>query len=224
MNRQEAREKLMDYLYDEMEQSEKVRFEAYLAENPDLQKELEELKGARALLSEAAQDTPQARPFVMPDSISSDDSGKSARIHRLVKTGIAAAAVLLAGVLLLAYANLQAGISENGFYLMIGSAPIQQATEPAPAGITEEQVIGLLEQIREENTLIMAAVAEQSVQRQNEQLEEALTLLTAYYQEQRRQDLLLIAEGLSQLEEDTYYRFLRTDETIGDIIYALSNP
>jgi hypothetical protein len=94
---------------------------------------------------------------------------------------------------------------------------------PALRGITEEQVIDLLEQIRAENTVVMAALAEQSLRRQNEQLEEAMNLLTAYYQEQRRQDLLLIAEGISQLEEDTYYRFLQTDEALGDILYALSN-
>ncbi len=224
MTEKEAREKLMDYLYDEMDESEKARFEVYLADNPQLQNELKELQGTRSVFEKAEFEVPEAGPLSMHDFTGKRSVREKVQVLSTLRHWAVAASVLIAGVLLLAYADLRAGFDDNGFYLTMGQAPVPAQTTAEQSAVTEEQILMLLEQIREENALLMTAFAEQSLQRQNEQLEEAMNLLAAYYQEQRRQDLLMIAEGLTRLEEDTYYRFLQTDETIGELIYALSNP
>jgi Tfp pilus assembly protein FimV len=221
MTEQEKQNRLMDYLYDEMNDREKREFEKFLETQPRLKKELEEMQATRKAMATVSLDSAELEPFNFnPDQTSgSENSSKgSTKLYRLMKVGLAAA-ILLAGMMAIAFSGVQFGKTTDGFYLTIGNQP-----EPVQQGISEEDVMNLLTQIQQENTLLMAAMAEQSRQQQNEQLEEALNLLTTYYDQRRQQDLLLIAEGLTQLEEDTYYRFLQTDETIGDIIYALSNP
>ena len=52
MNKNEARSLIMEYLYDEMNQTDKENFEQILRESPDLQKELKEMKDTRNLLGQ----------------------------------------------------------------------------------------------------------------------------------------------------------------------------
>lgn len=222
MTEQEARNRLMDYLYDEMSDKEKQQFEVYIAAHPELQKEIDEFQSTRKLMSHASLGTPEQKPFFIARenfTESENPSPKKAVFYSLMKYGAAAAVILLFSVSILAFSGAQFGKTSDGFYLALGPQP-----EPVQQGISEDDVVNLLNQIQQENRLLIAALAEQTQQQQSAQLEEALNLLTAYYDQRRQQDLLLIAEGLSQLEEDTYHRFLQTDETLGNIIYALSNP
>jgi hypothetical protein len=221
MTEQEKQNRMMDYLYDEMSDAEKREFEKVLETDPELKNELEELQSTRKALDTVSLDSAELKPFSLgPDqkSASANSPKSNSKFYRLMKFGMAAA-ILLAGMMTLAFSGVQFGKTSDGYYLAIGNQP-----ESLQQGISEEDVMNLLTQIQQENTLLMAALAEQTQQQQTAQLEEALNLLTAYYDQRRQQDLLLIAEGLIQLEEDTYYRFLQTDETLGDIIYALSNP
>lgn len=222
MTEQEARNQLMDYLYNEMDENEKNEFEKFLKTHPALQKELEEFQSTRKIMQGVSLDSPEEQPDFIPKRITADEqksTGRTATIFRILKYGAVAASLILVSVATLAFSSVQVGKTSDGFYLTMGAQP-----EPVQPGITEEDVIALLNQIRQENTVLMATLAEQTQQQQNEQLEEALNLLTEYYDQRRQQDLLLIAKGLSQLEEDTYSRFRQTDETLGNLIYALSNP
>jgi len=58
---------------------------------------------------------------------------------------------------------------------------------------------------------------------QRQQLQEAIQVLNTYYVQQREEDLNIIADGMNQLQVETAYKFLQTDETIENIIYALNN-
>jgi len=120
-----------------------------------------------------------------------------------------------------AFTDLNLGQTEQGFYLAFGEAPNPQ---PVEQGMSEVEVQKLISQIREENSILMASMIEQVREQQNEQLEEAISVLTEDYDQRRQQDLRLISEGLSQLEENTYTRLRQTDQTLGDLIYALSYP
>ncbi|MCC5942789.1 MAG: hypothetical protein JJU37_14700 [Balneolaceae bacterium] len=221
MTENEIKQKLIDYLYGEMNSAEKEAFEKQLESNEALRVELDELRGVRRVLQDIS--VPEPDESNLPDLKSKNHSSKqperSPKNHFVMRYLLPIAAVFLATILTLSVVNFQAGSNEHGFYMHFGE--VQAASEPA---INEEDLLNLLNQIRNENALFAATMVEQSHIQQAEQLEEALNALTAYYDERRRQDLLFIAEGLSQLEEDTYYRFLRTDEALGEIIYALSNP
>lgn len=200
----------MDYLYDEMSEQERKEFEKHLENNPGLREELEELKGTRSLLAKVSMDAPQQPDFIMPPKPYSWGAGS------YVKTALAAAAVLLVGVMMFAFADLQFGQTEHGYYLTFGTPPAQES-------ISEEAVESLVNQLQQENQLMVAAMYEQLSEQQNEQLNRAMADLAEYYEMQRERDLMLVAEGFAQLEEETTDRFIQTNEAIGDIFYALYN-
>lgn len=215
MTEKEARSLFMDYLYEEMESRKKREFETYLKENPALAEELAELNGTRSLLQHVPLETPPHKLVMMAPG---KTPGKSLFQNRYARAAMAIAAAFLLIILSLALADIQIGQTTQGFYVSFGGS-----TPPAAQqGMDEEEVYELIEEIREENALLLASVVEQSQQQQQAQLRETIATLTDYYDQRRQQDLLLITEGLAQLEEETYYRFMQTDETLGDLIYALS--
>ncbi|PWN05850.1 anti-sigma factor family protein [Rhodohalobacter mucosus] len=229
MNKEETRNRLMDYLYDEMESEERAAFEKQLSADKELQNELNELKSARSLFSNIPYEAPSGLLFQVNDKSSEPDreslpdaeqrTARGASIYSLFGRGLAAAAILLIGVFITAFAGIEFGKTESGFYLTIGEPPAV-----SQSGLSEEDVLNVVTQMREENAIMMAAMLDQAQAQQNEQLEEAINILTTYYEDRRQQDLMLISEGFNQLERDTYSRFRQTDETLGNLIYALSNP
>lgn len=217
MTEEQARNRMMDYLYDEMEPGEQAEFEAYLDDHPELREELRQMQQTRNMMEHLSLDEP-SRKMVLLDADQPEENGNGRIMSRLMKFSLAAAAILLGGILLFAYANVQVGQTDRGLYLTFGGTP-----SALSQSVTEDDVITLMEQIRAENQAMMAALTEQVREQQNEQLDETITLLTAYYEQQRQQDLLFIAESMARFEEDTYYRFLQTDEALGEIFYALGN-
>lgn len=215
MTEQKARSLFMDYLYDEMEGHEKQEFEKFIEKHSALAEELKELSGTRSLLQHVPLETPPHKlVMITPEKA----PGNRLFQNRYTWAAIAIAATFLMIVLSFAMIDLQIGQTGQGFYVSFG----ESAPPGTEQGMNEEEVHELIEVIREENALLLASVVEQSQQQQQIQLRETIETLTDYYDQRRQQDLLLISEGLAQLEEETYYRFLQTDETLGDLIYALS--
>ena len=232
MNKDEARNRLMDYLYDEMGSEEKAAFEQFLETDAELRAELTELKSTRSLFSKIPYEAPKEPLFVAGEDSAQllkpkfenpetkDRKGRGgATFYTFLGKAASIAAILLVGVLVTAFAGLEFGKTDNGFYLTIG----ETASETQPA-LTEDDILNLVAQVREENAIMMATMLDEAQAQQNEQLEEAFNVLTNYYEERRQQDLLLISEGFNQLEQDTYSRFRQTDQTLDNLIYALSNP
>jgi len=226
MNEEKARNHMMDYLYGEMSPKQKKDFEAFLETRPDLRMELEELTQIRHLIQKAPVEVPPHKLVMIPQAV--ENPGKSPlkqektsawKLHPAVKTVFAIAASFLIILIGAALTNLNFSKTESGFHLTFGPEPVQQT-----AAIGEDQVFALIEQMKNEQNLLFAGMMEQVQQQQNEQLTEVLNVLTDYYEHRRQQDLLMIADGFNQLEEQTNYRFTRTNETLGSLIYALSNP
>lgn len=220
MTEQEARSHLMDYLYDELEPSVKKDFEAYLNEHPELLAELQELKGTHTLLQKTPTVEPSRKLVLMIPEREEHPIAEPRRMVRYLRAAVAIAAVFLVMILSFSWVDLQISQSNQGFLISFGNAtPLAVDTNE---GVSQEEVYNLIAQIQQENSQVLAAVIEESQEQQRRQLEETVATLTEYYDRRRQQDLLLISEGLAQLEEETYYRFLQTDETLGDLIYALS--
>ncbi|MEX0905181.1 MAG: hypothetical protein WD604_05735 [Balneolaceae bacterium] len=217
MTEQEAKSLFMDYLYDEMESKEKQEFEQFLKQHPALAEELKELSGTRSLLQHVPLKTPSHKLVMMNPEAT---AGKQWIYHPYTRAALAVAATFLMVVLSFSLIDVQFGQAGQGFFVTFGNQ--NQTPVTTEQGINEEEVYELIEQIRAENALLLASVIEQSEEQQQLQLEQTIETLTDYYDKRRQQDLLLITEGLAQLEEETYYRFLQTDEALGDLIYALS--
>lgn len=227
MTEQNIKNLLMDYLYDEMTDEQKKEFEKKLEENPELEKEFEELKPMRNLIQAVPMETPSPKLVMMTPERNQKEHSKESSSQNFLKRYpgltpfLAAAACLLIILMGSAFTGLNIGQTEQGFYLTFGEAP---SIQPVQQGLSEEEVRDMIDQIREENSILLASMIEQVQEQQNEQLEETINVLTNYYDQRRRQDLRLISQGIAQLEEDTYYRLRQTDQTLGDLIYALSYP
>ncbi len=217
----------MDYLYDEMTDEQKAEFEKKLDKNPDLKKEFEELKSTNQLLQKVPMETPSLKLVMMaPEHDQKEKIKESSNKNFLKKypgltTVLAAAACLLIILMGAAFTGLNVGQTDQGFYMTFGEAQNLQP-EIIQQGLSEQEVRDMINQIRQENSLLLASMIEKVQEQQNDQLEEAINVLTDYYDQRRQQDLRLISQGIAQLEEDTYHRLRQTDEALGDLIYALS--
>ena len=224
MDKNDAQSKLMDYLYDEMDPDERLSFEKILRNNPDLRKELNEMQSTRKLLREDDQEiAPKKLMLLQPlESEGKSTDTKSAKLFAL-KTFAAVAAALLLTVLLFSYANLQITQTDRGTLISFGTPP-QPVEDSADtdAFITEDEFYVMMSELQEQNNRVMATALKQTREQHQQQMENVIQTLTTYYDRRRQQDLVLVSEGLAQLEEETYYRFLQTEEALEDLIFALN--
>jgi ferric-dicitrate binding protein FerR (iron transport regulator) len=217
MNDQLARSLFMDYLYDEISESDKTKLEAYLDNNPDSRKELEQLKQTRSLLQQMPEPDPAQQLLVMEPHERSFSQwwtqAKNLLPHSLLgKTAFAAAAGLILFFLLGSLAQLHIDTSNEGLAISLGYSPTVNQ------GLSQEEANALIAQIKEENTAMLADYAE-AINRQNE---EQLQQVIAYFEEQRMQDLQLVNQTLNQLQENTNYRINRTNEYLGQVLQTVS--
>ncbi|NBB77652.1 MAG: hypothetical protein GVY02_09755 [Bacteroidetes bacterium] len=230
MTEEEARNQLMDYLYDEMEPDQKKEFKKMLEQSPELKKELNELKSTRDLIQSAPSEVPSHNILMMMPVSESEkqESEPGGKVNGLRSSFFsrfpAAATILTAAASLLfiligaALTDLNMGQGEDGFYLGFGERTERQLEE----SFTREEVYELMEQMQQQNSALMATMVEELQRRQEEQLTQAVGVMADYVEEQRQEDLRLISRSLVQLQENTYNRFRQTDETLGDLIYAIS--
>jgi hypothetical protein len=217
MNDQLARSLFMDYLYDEISESDKTKLEVYLDNNPDSRKELEQLKQTRSLLQQMPEPDPAQQLLVMEPHERSFSQwwtqAKNLLPHSLLgKTAFAAAAGLILFFLLGSLAQLHIDTSNEGLAISLGYSPTVNQ------GLSQEEANALIAQIKEENTAMLADYAE-AINRQNE---EQLQQVIAYFEEQRMQDLQLVNQTLNQLQENTNYRINRTNEYLGQVLQTVS--
>jgi len=229
MNKEEARQKLMEYLYDELPVDEKSEMERIIATDPSLKEDLKEMKQMQKLMQFAPKEKPQPPlVFIQPDveSSSLNDRGKDKKRFAGLPPAAVTALSIAASILIILFGSALAGLqvtsSADGFSVEFGEvATVPQEDEHI--GVTDEDLIRLAEQIRTENSLLISTMMDDLQDQQRQQLQEAIQVLNAYYVQQREEDLTIIANGMNQLQVETAYKFLQTDETIENIIYALNN-
>lgn len=205
---------LMDYLFDEMDDRQRKEFEQKLSEDKELQKELEELQGAQKLLKELPVENSAAKLLLLNNEDDEKSKSHGSFNWRWIAS-IAATFLVTAAMLLLLDVKLES--TDTGVQISFG-----ESTAEVERAISEEQVVAMMNQIQRENSLLISDLIEEVRAEHQQQLENVVATLAVYYEEQRRQDLIQIAEGISQLEEDTYYRFRQTGETLEDLIYAVN--
>lgn len=229
MDKNDEQSRLMDYLYDEMDPGERRTFEDALRNDPDLKQELDEMQSMQKLLQE---DNTEIKPdnllLIKPDSNPSENvrsgASKRGKIYTLSAIAAIAAAILLTFAVS-SFMNLQISHTDNGTLISFGSAPLPQETnepEQTEAYITEDEFYDMMNELQKRNSQVMAAALQQTREQHQQQMEDVIQTLTAYYDQRRQQDLVLVSEGLAQLEEETYYKFLETEQTIDDLIFALN--
>jgi len=224
MNEEKVKSKLIDYLYDEMTEEERQEFKKILSESPDLQRDLKEMQSTRNLLQDEPGEIPHKDLLLINPETAERETNAEAKPKRIsfyLKTAAAIAAVILLTVTSFAFVNLQVQQTEHGVLISFGDQPVPE--QPVQESqISEEEVYALIAELQEENSRLFSEILEETRREHRQQLEDVITTLTNYYDQRRQQDLVLISEGLSQLEEETYYRFLQTEDALEDLIFALN--
>jgi len=229
MDKNDAQSRLMDYLYDEMEPAERREFEEILHDDQDLQKELDDMQSMRKLLQE---DNTEIKPGNMllikpdrdPTEFDRSGSAKRGKIFTLATLAAIAAAILLSFAVF-SFMNLQISHTDRGTLISFGSETLPQETnEPDQTEeyITKAEFYDMIDELQNRNSQVMATALQQTREQHQQQMEDVIQTLTTYYDQRRQQDLILVSEGLAQLEEETYYKFLQTEETLEDLIFAFN--
>ncbi len=130
MDKQWIQNRLLDYLYDELDAAEKQEVEQWLAANPEAQQELTELQQTRGILSALPEVTPP-KPLTVTSS--------SLRISRrwLPTISMAAAAAIL---LLLVATNVRVQTYNGGMTIAFGKAKALQPTHEVNVAHSDETI------------------------------------------------------------------------------------
>ncbi len=217
MNDQLARSLFMDYLYDEISDTEKSKLETYLAQNPELEQELTKLKQTRSLLQQMPEAEPSQQLLMMEPRERTFSQwwqeAKNLLPHSFIgKTAVVAAAGLILFLFIGSAAQLHVDTSGNGIAVSLGYSPTVNE------GLSAEQADALVSQIREENAAMLSEYAESINQQNQQQLQKVVT----YFQEQRMNDLQLVNQTLDELQENTNYKLRRTNQYLGEVLQTVS--
>ncbi len=216
MNDQLARSLFMDYLYDEITDTEKQKLESYLAENPHLRKELDEFRQTRSLLQKMPVQEPDRKLLMLdPNQNSFSQWWQDARTllpqTLLGKAGFAIAAGLVLLLLVSSVAKLHIETSEAGIAVSFGHSPTVDE-------ISAEHAEMLFNRMQEENAIMMAEYMETINQQNQDQLQQVVN----YFQRQRVNDLQLVNQTLNELQQTTDYRLQQTNRFLGQMLQNAS--
>lgn len=123
-------QRLMDYLYDELDAVEKQEVEQWLAENPEAQEELAALQQTRGFLAQL----PSVKP-AKPAPVTSSSLRISRRWLPAISTAAAAAILLL---LLVAHVRVQ--VYEGGMTIAFGKMQVQEQKHQVNVAPSDEAI------------------------------------------------------------------------------------
>jgi hypothetical protein len=140
----------MAYLYNEMESPEKEKFERYLLENPDAQKNLAGFHRIHQMMGVVKDKEVIAPPIVIGDS----NPGFNWNTPYF-KTILSIAASLILIILVGRVAGIQASIANNEFKLSFGTPKETSVTRETHSSISVQEVQNMINTSLNENNLAM---------------------------------------------------------------------
>jgi hypothetical protein len=207
----------MDYLYDEIEETDKQQLELFLSTHPELQEELHQLRQTRNLLQQApAPEAVQQLLVVEPGRRNFAQWWQEAKDlfpqTLLGKWSFAMAAGLLLIFFAGSVARLNISFTDAGTSITFGYTSVVQE------GLSQQQVQELMQQVQQENADLLADYA-QAITRQNR---DQLQQVVQYFEQQRYNDLQLIDQNLDQVKQSNTYRWQQTNRFLGEVLQTVS--
>lgn len=218
------RDRILEYLYDEMNPSSKREFETELLNNPKLKKELEELTQVRTFLAQSQDQRPQPLELVV----------NPVRTTRRISRWWAIAASLL--MLIVAGKTFDFRVQTQGSNLVVGFGPYTASEElksneqqeqyaklrsaindlqkqvsayaipsddatVAPVSLSENQKLAgwIVSAMKQEQSNLESRLANKILEDQQIYMQGVAQNLMNYWNEQRKNDLQMINSGMQQL-------------------------
>lgn len=223
------KEELVGYLYDDVDADKKAGIESHLNTCPSCTQALEELKRTGNLMRAwADEDPPASLVFVpgrrtgwkgiIPDWLS---TGNRRWLAQGLSLGLAAVILILAAL------NLEARYDGRGEVVLKLRLPV--VSESVDAEATNETPLTRAEliQVQEQSLAVIQEWIDEGHQQQRVELGLILDDFARHLEAQRRRDLLLVGQGLREIDGATESRFLQTEDLLHHLLavtYAQGNP
>ncbi len=209
---------IIDFIYHEISDQGRETLQAHLLKCASCREELEALKSTSQILQKWEDVTPNFNLVMVSEKVNWVESIKK-KLRQLLPTPKKAIRGLAYGVaaivLLLALTNTEISYQAGNFKMSFGLFSKQTAAKP-----NEETVIAnnqLVEKLRQENYYLMKTLIEQSEARQRKEWQTSLVQLNQNFEQRRLQDLNLIGLGLNDIEQNTYKKLQRIDNSLNEL-------
>lgn len=223
------REKLVGYLYDEIDAEGKAEIESHVSTCPSCAQALEKLGRTRNLMRGWADEVPPASLVFVPDKNpwwkAILPAWTSAGNRRWVAPGVSLG--LAAVIFVFAVLNFEARYDgEGGLHVKL-RLPAVEDLEPSE-GVREMPVTRAeLIQVQHQSLALIQELIDDGHDRQRLELGLILEQFARDLESQRRRDLLVVGQGLQEIEGSTESRFLRTEDLLHHLLavsYAQADP
>ncbi len=223
------KEELVGYLYDDVDVDKKAGIESHLNTCPSCTQALEELKRTGNLLRAWADENPPASLVFVPDrrtwwnGIIPDCLSTGNR--RWLAPGLSMG--LAAVILILAAFNLEARFDGQGGVLVKLRLPMGVGPERTDAANDVPLSRSEFVQVQQQSLAVIQDWIDEGHQRQRVELGLILDDFARDLEAQRRRDLLLVGQGLREIDGATESRFMQTEDLLHHLLavsYAQANP
>lgn len=224
MNNKPDEQEWMDYLYGEMNETAKRKFDQYLLANADARQELERFQNLRSTLSEIEDKEVIAPPIVISDQGNNARNGMHTRFWNApyVRTIASLAASLLLVILVGKLSDLRLHASGNELSVRFGAIPKESEKETPAAAITEQEVQQMINASLERNNVQVQASLEETQRNLDASIRKNLALSsgnidklvreasTASQQQIRQYVEAIRAENMQQVKD--YFQLTSTEQ------------
>jgi hypothetical protein len=147
------------YLYGELEDEDKIKFEQYLIQNPSAQQELEKFKGLRKMMSSV-----EDKEVIAPPIVLGDNRQRFLWDTPYLKTIASIAASLIIVMLVAKLLDIRVSKTDNQFTMSFGEPVKQQDELPAQPMLSQQDVQEMINASLQSNNTAM-----QTTWKENEQ-------------------------------------------------------
>lgn len=223
------KEKLIGYLYDDLDAEGKSAIESHLNTCPSCVQALEELGRTRNLMKAWSDEDAPANLVFVPDRLpwwkGMIPDWLSAGNRRWLAPGLSLG--LAAVVLVLAVFNLEARYGPRGEVVLKLQFPFVSESERTDAANEAPLTRAELIQVQQQSLAVIQEWIDEGHQRQRVELGLILDDFARDLEAQRRRDLLLVGQGLREIDGATESRFIQTEDLLHHLLavsYAQANP
>jgi len=211
MNCEESRNLIIDYLYQELNPEDRVRFEKHLASCSACWSELSELKKVRATLGQYPDEDPHLKlTFVTEKKPIWWKMGEKIRSYKVIHNLAWVAAGFL---ILLSIANLHISLKDGNFNLQMSLLP-SRSIAPGTAQLSSSE----MERLKSENSAMLVNLLEDYARREKTERAVLLSELYRDFETKRQEDLKLVSYAMEQVHVGAQQRFSENEEALNALI------
>jgi hypothetical protein len=211
----------MDYLYEELSESDAKILEQHLKKCKSCKEELVSLKNTSNVLQQWEDIDPKLKLVFVQEKktlLNLFNPKLNWKPGKLQKFGFGLAMGLASLLIVMALANTRVSIKNGNFELSASlfSRQSQPSAEMAPvteAALTEFQI---------QNIALFERLIQESEERRRAELARTFTELARSVDYQRNADMRLLGQGFDEVQYNTIQRLERTDQKLNDLLHYLS--